>query len=204
MDGINTIILLTWIVALIYETYCVSCIKAKVPDLPALTISGPVGYFFFNLLTLGIYGIYWCAVAEGYMWDLYKSRGKHYLRTYAWQWYLFGGLIIVGSFIAFSALKNRAENIKDGYKTGDNFYEEKRHMPQIPVREDDTKKCPYCAEIIKGKASFCRYCGHDLTEEKKLEPVVPVQEDDTKECPFCAETIKKKAVVCRFCGHELG
>lgn len=43
---------------------------------------------------------------------------------------------------------------------------------QQPVYEDDTKKCPFCAEIIKKDALVCRFCGKEISSQKTKPSVI--------------------------------
>lgn len=70
---------------------------------------------------------------------------------------------------------------------------------------EETKRCPYCGEVILAVAKKCKHCGEWL---KGKEP-----EKEKNSCPICGELIDADADICAYCkepthfneidGHEM-
>ena len=58
---------------------------------------------------------------------------------------------------------------------------------------EETKRCPYCGEIIKISAKKCIHCKSWLVE----------QQVRYIRCPFCHEAVPEKAEKCSYCGEWL-
>jgi hypothetical protein len=96
-----------------------------------------------------------------------KSKGKE-----AITWYLYGFLLFPIAFI-HALLLQPSQTAIDQQKLAEGM-----------------RKCPFCAELIRGEAIICRYCGRDVPNKE-----ITVLASKEKE-------LQKKAITCPKCNQS--
>lgn len=77
-----------------------------------------------------------------------KSKGHSFF-----AWYIYGALLFIVALIHAIVLKPvQAEVDRAALATG------------------DSRKCPFCAEIVRREAKVCRFCSRDLPEAPPAAP----------------------------------
>ena len=91
-------------------------------------------------------------------WVIGKAIGKHVSKTtgiiLGLIAILCGFSIIIGIACIIYSQKNRDSPVSVNIDTNANV-----NLNSASFQNNDTRECPYCAEIIKKKATVCRFCG---------------------------------------------
>ena len=101
-----------------------------------------------------------------------KNKGYNFF-----GWWIYGSLIFIIAFPhALLSKPNQQEIDKQNLAHG-------------------MKKCPHCAEIIRGEAQICKHCNCDVSNVKT--------KSIYKHCTQCNQKNRKEDYKCISCGREL-
>jgi len=97
-------------------------------------------------------------------WQLGKFIGKRLSQTTG---LIIGIILILCGFTLFVAIpciiysaKNKDKSLNLDFKISNNINSNIQRTTN--VQDNDTKECPFCAEIIKKNAKVCRFCNRDI------------------------------------------
>ena len=86
---------------------------------------------------------------------------------------------------------------------------DERKVEKSKIAKGNSKKCPFCAELVKVEAIVCKHCGKDLPEGEQKETVqaqnIPAKKGfyGKGRCPKCDSFLKQKDLdkgICWNCG----
>jgi len=61
--------------------------------------------------------------------------------------------------------------------------------------ERESKKCPFCAELVKKEAKVCKHCGRDFPGADTHVDIPPLK----ARCPYCGKEVAENLEACPHC-----
>lgn len=122
---------------------------------------------------------------------------RFYLRKYGTGilWFFTGGLLGLGSLIDLFTLGGKVElfNANNQLNTIRASTEAtvKLSEANLAIQNAITKKCPFCAELIKTEAIVCRFCGRDLPKQI-IHPTPNLESNNSESNPQMDLNFKKE------------